>query len=93
MTEPTPERLQEAMDKFGLTEKEARVFIHLEEAEKLFDELRDEVDPVANLGRIIWAETHTHEHFNALYRRLGMLVLRRNYPEGWGHVPPENDQD
>ena len=80
------------MEKFGLTEKEARILVHLEEAEKLFDELRDEVDPVASLGRIIWAETHTHEDFNSLYRRLGMLVLRRNYPDGCGYVPPKNEE-
>lgn len=83
------------MSKFGYTEKEARIAILLEEAEKLLRELTRENDPGSTLGDIIWRETHTQEHFNALHRQLGIRVLRRDYPEGWGYTPPkdENEQE
>jgi hypothetical protein len=85
------------MDEFGLTEQEARVSIHLEEAEKLLEELMREGASESGtdlLALIIWRETHVAEHFRALHRELAMRVLRRNYPEGWGYVPPEDeDQD
>lgn len=93
MTEPTPERLQEVMDNFGYTEQEARIAIYLDEAERLLDELREENDPGAKLANVIWRETHTHEHFNALHRVLAMRVLRRNYPKGWGYSPPRDDEE
>ena len=79
------------MGKFGYTEKEARVAIHLEDAERLLVELTREDDSMTELGNIIWRETHTREHFRALHRQLGIFVLRRDYPEGWGYVSPEND--
>lgn len=79
------------MSNFGYTEREARVAIHLEEAEKLLDELMVEIDPRPALGRIVWTETHTHEQFSALRRRLAMLVIRRDYPDGWGHMPLEEE--
>jgi|SRR5919107_2561776 primosomal protein N'' len=97
MIEPSPEHLQERMDKFGFTEQEARISIYLDIAEELLDELMEESDPQSSIARIIWTETHTHEHFNALHRQLALRVLRRNYPEGWGYVPPgdheEEDQE
>lgn len=100
MTDPTSERLQEMMSKFGFTEKEARVAIHLEEAEKLLRELTREDNSMSGssmpkLGSIVWIETHTREHFRALRRQLGVFVLRRDYPEGWGYTPvkDENEQD
>ncbi len=79
------------MGKFGYTEKEARVAIHLEDAERLLVELTREDDSMTYLGNIIWRETHTREHFRALHRQLGIFVLHRDYPEGWGYVSPEND--
>jgi precorrin-4 methylase len=93
VAEPTPKRLQETVEKFGFTEREARIYLHLEEAEKLFAELAKENDddPVSDLARIVWVDTHTREHFQALYRRLGIRVLRRRYPQGWGYLPPENE--
>lgn len=101
MTEPTPERLQDTMDRFGFTEREARIFVYLQEAEKLLLELTREGSiesspgsPMPRLGSIIWTETHMHEHFSALRRELGMSVLRRRYPKGWGYVASEDeDQD
>ncbi len=93
MAEPTPERLREKMDRLGYTEQEARVAIHLEEAETLLRELTKESNIRSELGRIIWAETHTREHFRSLHRELAMLVLRRDYPNGWGYVPPRDDDE
>jgi hypothetical protein len=85
------------MDDFGYTEQEARIAIHLDKAEELLDQLMrgndTESGSASLLGHIVWTETHTHEHFNALRRRLGMRVLGRNYPKGWGHVPPENNEE
>ena len=85
------------MERFGFTEHEARVFIHLNEAERLLEQLTTEDAPESNegamLGDIIWTETHTHEAFNALYRRLGMRVLRRRYPEGWDGPRMPEDRD
>ena len=94
MTEPTPEQLQKRMNEFGFTEQEARASLYLERAEELIEDLGREGLPesgAALLGRMIWRETHIREHFRALHRELAMRVLRRNYPEGWGYVPPEND--
>ena len=93
MTEPGSDRVREAMERFGYTEKEARAAAHLDDAERLFDELRREYEPEPDLAAIIWAQTHTHEHFNALRRRLGVGVLRRDYPEGWGRLDPLEDED
>jgi hypothetical protein len=95
LTEPTPEQLKDAMERFGFTEQEARIFVHLNEAERLLDQLTigetSESDEGSVLGDIIWSETHIHEAFNSLYRRLGVRVLRRRYPEGWGG--PRNPED
>jgi hypothetical protein len=101
VTEPTPERLQEAIDRYGFTEQEARIFVYLEEAEKLLLELTRERSietssgsPMPRLGSIIWKETHMHEHFSALRRELALSVLSRDYPQGWGYIAPEqNDED
>lgn len=98
MTEPTPERLQDAMERFGFTEQEARVFTHLNEAQRLLERLTmvedvSEPNEGSMLGNVIWTETHTHEAFNALYRRLGIRVLRRRYPEGWGAPRSRGDED
>lgn len=95
MTEPTPDELQERIANFGFTEKEARISLYLEKAEELFDELtieaQDEDEPADLLARLIWVETHTHEYFSALHRKLGIRVLHRDYPNGWGYAPPRNE--
>lgn len=83
------------METFGFTEQEARIFVHLDEAERLLEELTreegSEGTPSALLGNVIWRETHTRELFAGLYRRLGIRVLRRRYPEGWGAPRPKED--
>jgi len=86
------------MERFGFTEQEARVYVHLNEAERLLDRLTmgedvSEADEGSVLGHIVWSETHTFEAFNALYRRLGLRVLRRRYPEGWGSFKRSADED
>jgi hypothetical protein len=92
VTEPTPERLQETMEKYGLTDQEARIYLHLSEARKLFVDSTEKDYPEPSLGNIIWRETHTYEHFRALFRELAIRVLSRNYPEGWGYVPPRDEE-
>ena len=86
------------MERFGFTEHEARIFVHLNEAERLLEqsttsEDASELDEGAMLGDIIWTETHTHEAFNSLYRRLGIRVLRRRYPQGWGGARRREEED
>jgi hypothetical protein len=93
MTEPTPERLQDLMRRYGFTEREARVSEHLLQAENLLTELEREDQPSYSIGHFVWRETHVREHFNALRRQLGLRVLRRNYPEGWGYRPPKDDEE
>ncbi len=93
MTEPSSEQLQEKMKKFGFTEQEARISLHLDKAEELLDELMEESDPDLGITQIIWSETHIHEHFNALHRQLGLRVLHRDYPEGWGYEDPLDDEE
>ena len=83
------------MDEFGFTEQEARISIHLEEAERLLEELMREETPDSGaslLARIVWRETHINEYFRALHRELAMRVLRRNYPKGWGYVHPAEEE-
>lgn len=89
--DPPPERLQDLMKRYGFTEQEARIAVHLEEAENLLTALERERYPGTKLGYLVWTETHVREHFRALHRRLGLQVLRRDYPEGWGYVPPQDD--
>lgn len=86
------ERLQEEMEKYGFTEQEARVSLHLEKAEELLTELERERWP-KSIGHLIWSETHTREHFKALRRLLAVRVLRRDYPEGWGYEPAKESDD
>jgi hypothetical protein len=95
MTEPTPEQVQERMERLGLTEKEARVSVHLEQAQRLLFELMDEENSgesgTAKFAGLILRETHIREHFRSLNRELAVRVLRRDYPEGWGYMPPRDD--
>lgn len=93
MTEPAPERVEDLMRRFGYTEREARVAIYLREAEDLLTELERETFPGPNIGHLVWRETHVREHFSALRRLLGIRVLRRDYPEGWGQLPGRDDQE
>jgi len=82
------------MDEFGLTEREARISLHLAEAEELLESLmRESVEESGTdlLALIVWRETHIAEHFRALHRELAMRVLRRRYPKGWGYIPPEDE--
>ena len=97
MTEPSPERLRDLMVRYGFTEKEARIYLHLDEAERLLDDLvhqdRKERSSGSQIGAIIWRDTHVHEAFSTLHRRLAMRVLKRLYPKGYGYVPPEGEED
>lgn len=93
MTEPTPpERVRSEMQRFGFTEKEARAFIYLADARDLFAELTEEAGSTALLQNIVWRDTHTFEHFRALFRSLAMRVLEREYPEGWGGTPGSSEK-
>jgi hypothetical protein len=95
--EISQERVEDVMQRFGYTEPEARVAIHLGEAENLLTELEREAYSGPKIAHYVWRETHLRENFKALRKVLGIRVLRRDYPEGWGHVPPkeeeENDKD
>ena len=62
------------------------------------EEHRSEAEAPGQLARLIqelslW-DTRVHQHFSALYRALGVRVLRRTFPEGWGRelVPEEEEE-
>lgn len=96
MTEPTLEQLQKRMEEYGFTEREARVSLLLDKAEELLDELTRESiaeSGIPDLVNVVWRETHTREHFRALRRELAARVLHRDYPRGWGYIPPADDEE
>lgn len=94
MTEVDRDELRARIEKFGLTEQEARVSIYLDEAEKLLTELERQDEPQQHsLGHLIWRETHVREQFRALQRHLAIRVLRRDYPDGWGYRRPTVDDE
>ncbi len=92
MTQPTPEQLQDLMRRFGYEEKEAEAHYHLQKARDLFDEIfvRDEQ---SNFAALLLHEMDAGVVFKGLGRKLAMRVLRRKYPEGWGHVAPRDDEE
>lgn len=45
------------------------------------------------IHREIYGHVHIHAHFRELYRFLGMKVLERHYPEGWGREPQDEEED
>jgi hypothetical protein len=57
-----------------------------------------EAEAPGHLARLIqelslW-DTRVHQHFSALYRALGVRVLRRTFPEGWGReLLPEEEEE
>ena len=66
----------------------------LDDEEQRRTHLREAYDELLGLQRLVQetadtvshatkTETSISQHFSALYRELGLRVLRRSYPEGW----------
>lgn len=90
MTGPTHEELQDLIERFGFEEKEAEAFYHLNKARDLFDELS--VGDERRFAKLLFFEMDAGTLFRQLRRHLAVRVLRRNYPEGWGYIPPEDTE-
>ncbi len=45
------------------------------------------------VSREMAAAQGIRQHFSALYRELGVRVLRRTFPEGWGGTPPTGEEE
>lgn len=79
------------MRRFGFEEKEAEALYHLDKARDLFDEIS--VGDEKGFAKLLFFEMDAGTLFRQLRRHLAMRVLRRNYPEGWGYVPPTDDEE
>lgn len=84
--EPGREELEGLMRRNGLTETEAVAAYHLGRALDAFKEVYpvDENAIDAGLFTELRNDMHFGLHFDALYKILGIRVLHRDYPEGWG---------
>jgi hypothetical protein len=85
--EENREAIEDLARRYGFDAKEARASYHLREAGKLFEELHAEyVEELHAEYDSPWvaATLGFRVHFAALSQELGMRVLRRNYPDGWG---------
>lgn len=85
--DPEREKIEDLMNRYGVEEPEARILYHLAEAEDLFDSLY-EPEPGRRASTAIFKGIYIQPHFYALRKQLGMRVLGKDYPEGWGR-PPE----
>ena len=66
-------------------------------AKDLRQEERDTI-PYAEASALVSSEVAAiqagiQQHFTALYRELGVRVLRRNFPEGWGGDPIADEDE
>lgn len=94
--EPTREHIEDLMRRYGMEEDEARASYHLRQTAELFEKLYP--DSESNIARLVTGplkEVNFRTHFRALNRILGMRVLDRDYPDGWGRIskPEQEDPD
>jgi exonuclease V gamma subunit len=76
--EPSSEHIADIAQRCGLSEHEARILYHLDEAADLYWQLWEENsdDPALDVSE--W-----NIHQQALVRMLMMRVVKRDYPDGW----------
>ncbi len=94
--EESREQIEDFMRRYGYNEREAQAAYHLHRAWDLFEEMDEEAvdegashgsalqEEVYKFGMRVFRDMHFGTHFAELNRWLGMRVLRRDYPEGWG---------
>jgi hypothetical protein len=88
--EPDRDYIADRMIRFGLGEAEARALYHLAQAEDIFDALYSSEPGLATEVR---KEIYIRSHFDALRKQLALLVIQRDYPEGWGRGPSAEPED
>ena len=72
-------RIIDLARKTGLTEHEARILDHIQQATDLYEELHEQDPEDEGIDTNTWAE-----HQNGLTMLLMWRVVRRDYPEAWG---------
>ncbi len=83
-------KIEELMRTRGFEEKEARAYYHLNEAERLFSEIeKSDGEPSSTVTYSVWI----FPHFLALRNQAARWVVRRDYPEGWGIVPSDEEEE
>jgi hypothetical protein len=93
--EPSREELQGIMRRNGLDEREALAAYHLHRAWEGFEELYgyNDDDPILGFGQDLQNQIYFGVHFSALNKMLGLRVLQRDYPEGWGGRPATSTEE
>jgi hypothetical protein len=81
-------RIIELARKTGLTEHEARILDHIQQATDLYEELYEEDPEDEGIDTNTWAENQ-----NGLTMLLMWRVLRRDYPDGWGTGSEELEEE
>jgi hypothetical protein len=103
------EEIEDLRRRFGFEEREAGAAWHLRRAAELIAELRkadveerlrreeketfppEEAYPL--VSREMAGAQSIRQHFSALYRELGVRVLRRTFPDGWGGDTTPTDEE
>jgi hypothetical protein len=83
---PDEDRIAHIVETHGTTKQEARIIYHLDSARELINDL----EPPE--GWSIRNRVSVELNLRALYRLIGIRVLERNYPEGWGFIPQYEDE-
>jgi hypothetical protein len=72
------EPISEKARRLGLTEHEARILDHLDQATDLYWQMREENRRDWSLDTEAWMG-----HYSNLVRLLMLRVVKRDYPDGW----------
>ena len=78
------EQIEDIMRRYGYEEDEAYAHYHLKEAQERLEKIYD---------RGFLSATMILPHIYALRSLLASRVLRRDYPEGWGNVSDEEEDE
>jgi hypothetical protein len=99
--EPSRERIEDLMSRYGYQKEEAEIAYHLIEARnrltKMFEDETEE-EAVEETGGFEILFTHirlmsqVYPHFYALHSLLDRRVLARDRPEGWGSRPAPEEE-
>ena len=104
MNEEVRKEIEGLREDFGFDEAEATAYWHLEQARSSMVDMRlvgfdqdrekDNFSITHSIMFVSEGESRMLRHFDALHKELGMRVLKRHYPNGWGYEPEEDeDQD
>jgi hypothetical protein len=99
--EPNRENIEDLKRRYGYEENEAEAAYYLRQAWDRFtkmyrDEAEEEADESGGFPRLwtqVFLQSNVDPHFSALSSLLAKRVLGRDYPEGWGNAPDQDDED